>query len=146
MAIAPDNKRNGIFGIGLDEPLDVEFSPLVANFDRVDKLGQNYFAGAIRAETAHVPLRFLAGRFFVSDEDGVEADVPQDLGETVFGESAIIEIVVARFPVLITDDLGDAVNQIGAPVIEDGNDMDDGRLLASGANRYAELNTRKHFV
>jgi len=39
MAIAPDNKRNGIFGIGFDEPLDVELSPLVAYFDRVDKLG-----------------------------------------------------------------------------------------------------------
>ena len=80
------------------------------------------------------------------DEDSVEADAPQDLGETVFGESANIEIVVARFPFLITDDFGDSVDQIGVPVIEDGNDMDDGRLLATGANGHAELNTRKHFV
>lgn len=131
MAIAPDNKRDGIFGIGLDESLDVELSPLVANFDRIDKLGQNHFAGAIRAETANVSLRFLPGRFLVPDEDCVEADVPQDLGEAVFGKSTTIEIVIARLPVLVTDDLGDPVNQIGAPVIEDRYDMDDGRLLVS---------------
>ena len=49
MAIAPDDKRDGVFGVGLDEPLDVELAPLVANLDRVDKLGQNHFAGVIRA-------------------------------------------------------------------------------------------------
>ena len=90
-----------------------------------------HFAGAIRAETANVSLRFLPGRFLVPDEDCVEADVPQDLGEAVFGKSTTIEIVVARLPVLVTDDLGDPVNQIGALVIEDRYDMDDGRLLVS---------------
>ena len=49
MAIAPDDKRDGVFGVGLDEPLDVELAPLVANLDRVNKLGQNHFAGVIRA-------------------------------------------------------------------------------------------------
>ena len=49
MAIAPDDKRDGVFGVGLDEPLDVELAPLVANLDRVDELGQNHFVGAIGA-------------------------------------------------------------------------------------------------
>ena len=80
------------------------------------------------------------------DENDVEADVPQDFGETVFGESAVIEIVVARLPVLVADGPGNPVDQFGAPVIEDGYDMDDGRLLASGANGHAELNDRKHFA
>ena len=49
MAIAPDDKRDGVSGVGLDEPLDVELAPLVANLDRVDELGQNHFVGAIGA-------------------------------------------------------------------------------------------------
>lgn len=71
---------------------------------------------------------------------------PQDLGETVFGESAVIEIVVARLPVLVADGPGNPVDQFGAPVIEDDYDMDGGRLLASGANGHAELDAGKHFA
>lgn len=80
------------------------------------------------------------------DENGAEADVPQDLGETVFGESAVVEIVVARLSVLIADGPGNPVDQFGTPVIEDDYDMDDGRLLASGANGHAELNAGKRFA
>ena len=71
MAIAPDNKRDGIFGIGLNEPLDVELTTLVTNFDCIDKLGHNHFACALHAEAAHVPLLFLAGRFLLPNEDCV---------------------------------------------------------------------------
>lgn len=64
----------------------------------------------------------------------------------ILAKRAVIEIVVARLPVLVADGPGNPVDQFGAPVIEDDYDMNDSRLLASGANGHAELDAGKHFA